>query len=187
LVAGRFFIIEQERAASICVRKQFRRLDVSGSFLKQACFTLVVAALAPLAGPANAAGIDFKAPRSAVQRQYHSQGGPQYHARGPGFLSLAPTKDEIAKLNLLITPSLISRISPSLFSTPSAMAVFRPRVRNGFQIERRTDPQIQSSTRRNTRLMLQIGALLGLIYVLFLATWVWATRFHLRLERSTRA
>jgi hypothetical protein len=28
--------------------------------------------------------------------------------------------------------------------------------------------------------MLQLGALLGIVYVLFLAVWVWATRFRPR-------
>lgn len=36
----------------------------------------------------------------------------------------------------------------------------------------------------NPRLMLQIGALLGLVYVAFLAAWVWATRFRIRPPRS---
>jgi hypothetical protein len=37
---------------------------------------------------------------------------------------------------------------------------------------------------RDPRLMLQLGAVLGLVYVGFLAVWFWATRFRLRPPRS---
>jgi hypothetical protein len=32
--------------------------------------------------------------------------------------------------------------------------------------------------------MLQIGALLGLVYLAFLAAWIWATRFRIGPPRS---
>ena len=37
---------------------------------------------------------------------------------------------------------------------------------------------------RNPRLMLQIGGVLGLVYLAFLAAWIWATRFRIRPPRS---
>jgi hypothetical protein len=40
--------------------------------------------------------------------------------------------------------------------------------------------QIGSQKSRDPSLMLQIGAALGLVYVGFLATWFWATRFRIR-------
>jgi hypothetical protein len=36
----------------------------------------------------------------------------------------------------------------------------------------------------NPRLMLQIGAILGLLYLVFLAVWIWATRFRMRPSRG---
>lgn len=39
---------------------------------------------------------------------------------------------------------------------------------------------------RNTRLMLQIGIVLGLAYLVFLGVWFWTTRFRGRLGRSAR-
>ena len=36
----------------------------------------------------------------------------------------------------------------------------------------------------NPRVMLQIGAILGLAYFAFLAVWIWATRFRIRPPRS---
>jgi hypothetical protein len=39
---------------------------------------------------------------------------------------------------------------------------------------------------RDTKLMLQIGALLGLLYGVFLALWLWATRVRPRMRRGAR-
>jgi hypothetical protein len=44
--------------------------------------------------------------------------------------------------------------------------------------------QIGSQKSRDPSLMLQIGAALGLVYVGFLATWFWATRFRMRPPRD---
>jgi hypothetical protein len=44
--------------------------------------------------------------------------------------------------------------------------------------------QIGSEKSRDPSLMFQIGAALGLVYVGFLATWFWATRFRMRPPRD---
>jgi hypothetical protein len=43
-----------------------------------------------------------------------------------------------------------------------------------------------AEVRRDTRLMLQIGGLLGLAYGAFLALWLWATRLRPKVRRNAR-
>ena len=47
-------------------------------------------------------------------------------------------------------------------------------------LDRRPDLVSTRPTPRLGRLMLQLGAFLGVVYVVFLAVWVWATRFRPR-------
>jgi hypothetical protein len=61
-------------------------------------------------------------------------------------------------------------------SDRSAHDLFRPR-RSSLASPQRL---------HNTRLMLQIGVVLGLAYLAFLGLWFWTTRFRGRLGRSAR-
>jgi hypothetical protein len=139
----------------------------------------------PLAVTATAGGTSSQGSRSAVQAQYHSRTRTQYHERAPAFGGVSAVKSEIAQLNLPIPPVLISQIFYADFTTRSAKVPLRSELRKDSQIDRPTEVQIQPLN-HDTRLMLLIGAVLGLIYVLFLATWFWTTRFLMRPERSAR-
>jgi hypothetical protein len=46
--------------------------------------------------------------------------------------------------------------------------------------DRSIGEQIGSENGRDPRLMIRIGATLGLVYLAFLAVWFWATRFRMR-------
>jgi hypothetical protein len=133
----------------------------------------------------NAAGADSPAPQSAVQTQYHSQRGPQYHGGAAAFRRPSAPEGEISEINLLNPPPLISHNSYSHFTNRSAATPLPSDVGTSSPIERSIDTQIQRSN-DDTRKMLGVGAVLGLIYVLFLATWFWTTRFLLRPEGSAR-
>jgi hypothetical protein len=64
---------------------------------------------------------------------------------------------------------------------------FCSRAKCSAELETLTDPnryQGSAPSTGNPRLMLQIGALLGLVYLTFLAAWIWATRFRIRPPRS---
>jgi hypothetical protein len=55
------------------------------------------------------------------------------------------------------------------------------------KLETLADPgryQGSTASSRDPRLMLQIGAVLGLVYLAFLAAWIWATRFRIQPPRS---
>lgn len=58
------------------------------------------------------------------------------------------------------------------------------RPRFDTQIGAPNGSQIGSGRSRDPGLMLQIGAALGLVYIGFLATWFWATRFRMRPPRD---
>jgi hypothetical protein len=58
------------------------------------------------------------------------------------------------------------------------------RLRFGTQIGALNGSQIGPETSRDPSLMFQIGAALGLVYVGFLVTWFWATRFRMRPPRD---
>jgi hypothetical protein len=61
------------------------------------------------------------------------------------------------------------------------------RARCSAELETLTDKSRyhgSAPSSRNPRLMLQIGAFLGLFYLAFLAAWIWATRFRIRPPRS---
>ena len=154
-------------------------------FLRRSFWTVAVAVLVPLAGAVNVAEADSRAPQSAIQTQYHSEGGPQYHDQAPAFRGLSAPEGEIRELNLPNTPTLISQNSYSYFANLSAESPLLSDDGTSSRIERHTDAQIQLPN-RDTRLMLRIGTVLGLIYLLFLATWFWTTRFLMRPERSAR-
>jgi hypothetical protein len=92
---------------------------------------------------------------------------------------------EIAKLSLPISTTLISLLSHSDFINYSPIGSRHSDRGSASRIDRPTDRQIQRSN-HGTRLMLRIGAGLGLIYLVFLASWFWVTRFLVRPERSAR-
>jgi hypothetical protein len=56
-----------------------------------------------------------------------------------------------------------------------------------FRVERAAPARPEGAeVRSDTKLMLQIGGLLGLVYGVFLALWLWATRVRPRMRRGAR-
>jgi hypothetical protein len=56
-----------------------------------------------------------------------------------------------------------------------------------FHVERAAPSRPEGAdVHRDTKLMLQIGGLLGLVYGVFLALWLWATRVRPRMRRGAR-
>jgi hypothetical protein len=49
---------------------------------------------------------------------------------------------------------------------------------NAVTIAERRQYHLPVAEYQRQKLMLEIGAVLGLLYVAFLATWIWATRFR---------
>jgi hypothetical protein len=72
-------------------------------------------------------------------------------------------------------------------STPiDARARYQSR-RIQYQVERAAQSRPEGAeVRRDTKLMLQIGGLLGLAYGAFVALWLWATRVRPRARRGAR-
>lgn len=76
-------------------------------------------------------------------------------------------------------------ISPVLRFRPSITTRRTPLAINSA-IDRPISQSIEARD-RDPRRMLQIGAVLATIYVLFLATWFWATRLRARPPGRARA
>jgi len=118
--------------------------------------------------------------------QYHSQSVGQYHNGAAGFrggsalngASVASAGEfDIAIYAAVISPILHFQSTISTASTSLA---------KDYSIDRRIPPSIEPRS-GDPRRMLQIGAVLGIIYIVFLATWIWATRLRARPPGSARA
>lgn len=158
---------------------------------------LVLAANAGASGRPATGTTGAAAPEGGQSRQYHGTQGWQYHGIETRFgRSLAwrdASSGSAAELNIPITTNVISLNSNSnsaiasvklqklLFSRPGSQIADRKHGSIGTQIGAGTDRQS-----RDPRLMLQIGAVLGLAYLAFLAVWFWATRFRMRRPKSAR-
>jgi hypothetical protein len=51
-------------------------------------------------------------------------------------------------------------------------------LENPVNIAEERQYQLPVAEYQRQKLMLEIGAVLGLLYIAFLATWIWATRFR---------
>jgi hypothetical protein len=72
-------------------------------------------------------------------------------------------------------------------NSPDTVADRQQSRRIQFHVERAAPSRPEGADdRRNTKLMLQIGGLLGLVYGVFLAIWLWATRLRPRVRRGAR-
>jgi hypothetical protein len=158
---------------------------------------LVLAANAGASDRAATGKADALAPQEAHARQYHGTQGQQYHgidARVGRTLAWQHARNgSAAELAMTITASLISRNSISHSTIAGAkreeLLFSRPDVRFADRNDRPISPQIGAGTERQSRdlrLMLQIGVVLGLVYLAFLAVWFWATRFRMRPPSSAR-
>jgi hypothetical protein len=180
LVRGRFLIIERLRTKSINASSSIGRLNVSEILRRRPHWSIAVASLTSLAVCATPS----QASELSLLAQYHSP-RQQYHGRPPASGRLPAPKRELAELNLLISPILISRLSYSDFTMQTSIGSRRSDRGSASRIDRPTARQIERSN-HDARLMLRIGAVLALIYLVFLVSWFWATRFLVRPQRSAR-
>ena len=146
----------------------------------------VLAALLCFPTTANAASGASSATANPYLAQYHGLRGGQYHGdlaqfRGGSVLNRATggTAVELKApiYQAVISPVLHFQSTITTGSTPFAISL---------SIDR---PIPQSIEPRNgdPRRMLQIGAVLGALYVVFLAIWIWATRLRMRPPGRARA
>ncbi len=151
-------------------------------------------ALAPAVG-ATRPGTAFRTAQEDKIPQYHGTNTRQYHeiAASSGPISAwlrarGSSRSELANsiYPLVISPDFASS-SPKRHKKSNASVSSQSDDWIGSQNSGSISSQIAAANERTSsdpRLMLQIGALLGLIYVAFLAVWFWATRFRLRPPRS---
>jgi hypothetical protein len=140
----------------------------------------------------------------------------QYEARASARLGTAAMAFITAKYSRLLSPrsavaagerlrpdpaaagaaeTLVSRVAPVRSATARAQgngvrAASVARRAAGGSLRHALQPRragvANPQELRNTRLMLQIGIVLGLAYLVFLGVWFWTTRFRGRLGRSAR-
>jgi hypothetical protein len=152
-----------------------------------------VASFAYLAPPASARASPgvahpVQGAKTPKTTQYHGLGGRQYHPSGLSSESdsgwLRESRSSNGELESTISPSVISRIWASHSPRPMTKLLISDHPAFDTQIGVLNSSQIGSQKSRDPSLMLRIGAALGLVYVGFLATWFWATRFRIRPPRD---
>jgi hypothetical protein len=142
--------------------------------------------LACLLTPADAASGASSGTANPHMAQYHGSHGGQYHVgvarfHGGSVLHRATSRRAV-ELKALIYGSVISPVlhfQPAIEPGSTRIAInssIHPRIPQSIE-PRNGDP----------RLMLQIGAVLGTIYIVFLATGIWATRVRARPPGRARA
>lgn len=118
--------------------------------------------------------------------QYHSQSAGQYHNGATRFRGgSAPNGASGASAGELRAAIYAAVISPILHFQ-STITTASTSLAKDYSIDRRIPPSIEPRS-GDLRRMLQIGAVLGMIYIAFLATWIWATRLRARPPGSARA
>ncbi len=181
---GRFRIIETAtstlaRIARHIARRGHTRRSARGAI------SIALVAFAVCVAPADSNGAT-RAPRAAKTGevpQYHRFGATQYHEISRSSGATLAWLGESRELQNAIAMPVISRAF-TFHSPNSIMKVKIPRwFPSADRIGGRNDPsigeQIGTGDGRDPRLMLEIGAALGLCYVAFLAVWFWATRFRM--------
>jgi hypothetical protein len=146
------------------------------------------------------------APRADLgqARQYHGREGPQYHQRRVQEWPLpapsrAPNGASELKYRLLSTPFKVDFVVSDLNQRKLAISRFVSLLgaaNDRLIVDRiptgtcsptpcidQTD-EVSAADTRNERLMLQLGGLFGVVYLVFLVVWYWATRFRPRPPRS---
>ena len=186
---GRFLIIGTKTHTTACISRHVdrcRTLLRSRLGLTSIVLAASVAYFAPVAaGAAPArAGPPAGAVKTAEMAQYHGVEHPQYHRGGrssaPALASLSRSRE----LANSISARVISRLFTSHSPNSTSKFMIQTPVRSNHRISPPTDRsiggQIGSGNSSDPRLMIRIGATLGLIYLAFLAVWFWATRFRMR-------
>ena len=186
---GRFRIIGTKTVTPACISRHIdRRRQLLRSRLGLTSIVLAasVAYFAPIAAgavPARA-GPPTGAEQAAKMGQYHGLEARQYHGVARSSAVASASLSRSRELANSISARVISRLftSHSPNSIPKVMihAPIQPSDRISPRNDRSIGGQIASENGRDPRLMIRIGATLGLGYLAFLAVWFWATRFRMR-------
>jgi len=186
---GRFQIIETMLHASACITPHVvrgRRRLRAGLGSTSVVLVAFVAYFGPaLTGSASArAGPPPRPLQTPEMPQYHGPEGGQYHLTAR---SSAPASASLSRSGEMSNPIYETVISPlftahSPNSIPKSMIASSSRVAApiGRQNDRRIGSVIGGENGKDPSLMLGIAAVLGLVYLAFLAVWFWATRFRVR-------
>ena len=148
-----------------------------------ACFVPAGTATAsPSAGPA------LRALQTLENKQYHGLAAGQYHriarSRGPASESFSQWRELGKTISArVISPTFTSRSPNQMTKTVTSRSEATGK-RIAFRNGRSIGGRIESENINDPRVMLGIGACLGLCYLTFLAVWFWATRFRMRPPRS---
>jgi len=192
-VLGSFPLIELKTLSAL---RTSRHIGGLVSRLRPKCGStgLAITALAAYFGVAGTAvasaraGPPAQAHKTPESRQYHSFRAGQYHrtSRRPGHSSASLSQSR--KLANSIHALVISRHFSFLGSNSVRKSTIRrssaTRAQIGSRNVRSINSQIEPQNGANLRMMVDIGAVLGLCYAGFLAVWIWATRFRMRPRSS---
>ena len=122
---------------------------------------------------------EILAPPAAFLAPKAAGAEPESHSRSP---RAAPAEGHaVPRQYHRGTPAISASIGPQIVYWNGFQIVARNSVKDAARpAERRKQTQYQRDSRRyqDHELMLQIGAVLGVAYLVFLAIWIWATRFR---------
>jgi hypothetical protein len=155
------------------------RSDFSGSRPRLAAAVLA-ALLGSLAAPTNGRASVISAPPAAFQAPKAAEAGPRSPSRTER--ATPAEKHAVPRQYHDGTPPISRSIALSIVAQKCcwiARPISTKTAATGFVVEEA--PRYQRIEARYQRdRMLRIGAVLGVTYVLFVAIWLWATRFRAR-------
>lgn len=190
---GRFRIIGTKTSTTACIsrhieqRRQLRRSRLGLTSIVLAASVAYFAPVAAGAAPVRA-GPPIGAVKAAEMRQYHGLEATQYHrerrSSAPVSASLSRSREFANSISARVISRLFTSHSPNSTSKFMIQTPVRSNDRISAPNDRSIGRQIGSGNGRDPRLMIRIGATLGLVYLAFLAVWFWATRFRMRPSSS---
>lgn len=190
---GSYRIIEMKILTPACIwnhigfQSRMQRLGLRTTSIALLTFA---ALLAPSAASASVTGAVRAGEnvQTVKMAQYQSASRGQYHeiASGsrPTSAWLRGTRASGPEFDNSISGRVISRLFPIPSRNSISPVTIRTRSSIGERNDRSIGSQIGPESSRDPRLMLQIGGVLGLVYIAFLAIWFWATRTGMRPPRS---
>jgi hypothetical protein len=190
---GRFRIIGTKTSTTACTSRHIerrRQLLRSGLGLTSIVLAASVAYFAPVAAvaaPARA-GPPLGGVKTREMRQYHGLEARQYHRVSRSSAPVSASLSRSPEFGNSISARVISRLFTSHSPNSTSKVMIQTSVRSNHRIsapnDRSIGRQIGSGNGSDPRLMIRIGATLGLVYLAFLAVWFWATRFRMRPSSS---
>ena len=186
---GRFRIIGTKTHTPVCIsrhidrRRQLLRSRLGLTSIVLAASVAYFAPVAAGAAPARA-GPPAGAVQTAEMGQYHGREARQYHrgarSSAPASASLSRSREFVNSISARVISRVFTFYSPNSTSKVMIQTPVRPNDWISPSNDRSIGGQIGSENSRDPRLMIRIGATLGLVYLAFLAVWFWATRFRMR-------